>query len=117
MKAIFPMEFQHIFNSGDDDAPMTETPDALDKFFANAELEHGGIDLRKFQAETALIDEPHRQHYLDLAKAAEKASPQLTDSALAKRASGARLEKSENGKWVYQYDERGSLVSGREVHP
>jgi len=120
MKANFPLELQHIFSNGDDDAPMpVEKRDAFTEFWENAELEHiGGIDLQKLRAETREFNDTHRQRYLDLAKAAAEASPKVNDNVLAKRAQGgARLEKSENGKWVYQYDERGEMVSGREVNP
>jgi hypothetical protein len=112
-----------ILDGNDDDprihenvAGFQEDDDPFGKAFREREIEHiGGIDMQKFYRETAAVDNAHRQHYADLATAASAQEPIVDSKRLAKRASGARFEKSQNGKWLYEYSADGSMLSGKEI--
>ena len=116
-------------NPSDDDPGLPDAPDAFDNFIADSHLRAVGVSPEGLADSTADIEARHRQRYLDIVEQASKkiasqgdAAPAEPDpQALMKRYMGqprcrdkrtVRLEKSENGRWIMEYDARGELISG-----
>lgn len=112
-----PLEFKANF-FGDEVIDRDDAPDCIQKFLDTVHLSDG------LAAEVAELDNHVRKVYAARAKAAAVAKTatgwdeQISDATtrLAKRArTDTRFEKSQNGKWLYELDSRGELVSGHEI--
>ena len=115
-----PLQFADLVSL--DEVGPELSDDSFAKFVADAELagaagRNGHQLVANFHVEAAVIDREHREIYRRIAKAATKET--TNDSRLEKRSSEntARTELSENGKWVYKFNQAGELISGREVEP
>lgn len=87
----------------DDELPTEETPDALEKFLADAELRGVGINAEKFHAQTKNLNERVASAYKKIAtQARRKTAP--AEIPLEKRAAGVaniiRTEFPASGKCV-----------------
>lgn len=89
----------------------------IEKFVENAQLEaalgrNGHQHVERFAEETLGLDQRVRQIHSQRSQKAAGASERLEKRA----APGNLIEKrSPNGRWIYAFNERGELVSGREV--
>lgn len=101
---------------------VAEVPDAIDSFVQQGTLANalgGHAQVERLADEIAVLD---KQADSILKNRTAPAAAALTDdphTTLAKRYAGihkgkkaARVEKSANGKWIMEYDERGELLRG-----
>jgi hypothetical protein len=121
----FPVGDDWTFGPGDERPEDLEKADALDKFLADAQLRGYGLNPEGIRKETAGIEQRANEIYRKTILAGAKTAPATDDDAhrLEKRFMGrrsrdprtVRLEKSENGKWIMEYDERGELIAGHAL--
>jgi hypothetical protein len=106
-----------------DDSGDADAPDVFASFIQDARLRGCGAT----PSEASDIDERARSIYSDIAERANGATQKATApaaedlNALQKRFMGqprcrdkrtVRIEKSENGRWLMEYDERGEMIAG-----
>jgi hypothetical protein len=121
-----PAEFADIIlGNPSDDQGEPDAPEPFADFLSNAQLRGAGANPEGLAQETSQLDARVRNIYSDISeRATTKAAAPAAEpdpQALMKRYMGqprccdkrtVRLEKSENGKWIMEYDANGELISG-----
>jgi hypothetical protein len=99
----------------DDELPTEETPDALEKFLADAELRGVGINAEKFHAQTKNLNERVAALYRKIATQARTKTPAPAEIPPEKRAKGVakiiRTEFPASGRCVIaELDEHNAVI-------
>lgn len=110
-------EFQY---GATDERPESEVPNVFEKFEHDCELRAVGVSPEGLAKETAGFERRARAIYAKTLFAGTKTAPADDAHRLEKRFMGkrerdartVRLEKSENGAWVMEYDKDGELIAG-----